>query len=103
MNYGLVFRVGEDIFLAEYDSDGNIGDGGAIEDEKQIYKDLTENEISFVEVERYQQDVQYLRDLKVITVTNEEYPEKTVLDLLKEGGGEELATLLYQDLVKNKL
>lgn len=95
--YGLVFRVGSEIFLSEYDSEGNISDGEAITDDKQVYKDLTENDISFVEIERYQQDVQYLRDLRKISISNED-PTKTFLDLLKEGGGPDLAKLLWQEL-----
>ena len=84
MKYGLVFKINSNIFLAEYDEEGNIQDGEDIDDPKGIYNSLTENQLSFVEVHYCQQDVPYLRDLKTITVTNDD-PEKTLLDLLQEG------------------
>lgn len=98
MKYGLVFRIHDNLFLSEYDDLGNIKDGEAIDDPKGIYASLTKNELSVVEVHRYQQDVQHLKDLITLTVTNND-PTKTFLDLLREGTGPELATMIYNNVV----
>lgn len=94
--YGLVFRIHDEIFLSEYDESGNIQDGEVIDDLKGIYTSLTENQLSFVEVYQYQQDVQSLKDLKTITIANDD-STKTLLNLLQDGGGPELAKMIYNE------
>jgi hypothetical protein len=98
MNYGLVFFIGDLLFLAEYDELGQIQDGENIDDRKEIYSGFGKNQLSIVEVHHYQQDVFYLKDLKTVTISNG--INKTVHDLMKEGHMVDLARMIYDKEIK---
>jgi hypothetical protein len=97
--YGLVCKISNVCFLAEYDDQGRIGTGYQITDPRGDYKDLTPNELSFVEiVMEPQEDVVYLRDLRKIDITHEDDPSKTVHDFIKTGGMVDLARTFYAEI-----
>lgn len=102
MKYGLVFKINDIIFLAEYDEDGNIGEGCDISDEEGVYKNFTGNDVAFVEVYSYQQDVMKIRDLKFISIRNDDDYSLTFADFLKEGGGPEFARSIYNEVVNGE-
>jgi hypothetical protein len=102
MKYGLVFKINDIIFLAEYDEDGNIGEGCDISDEEGVYQHFTGNDVSFVELYSYQQDVMKIRDLKMISIRNDEDPNATFSDFLKEGGGPEFAKSIYDEVINGE-
>lgn len=82
MTYGIVFRAHDKLFLSEYDQNGNIQDGDTINDPKNTYANLKDNQLSVVEIHHLQQDIPYLKDLKTITV-------------LQNGDGPTLAKIAY--------
>jgi hypothetical protein len=97
--YGLVFKTDNQCWLSEY-VDGTIKDASPLDDHNKIYEDLNPREMSLVEI-FHEEDVNggervSLQDLKTITITNEEFPEKTIADLLESGGLPEIARSVFE-------
>lgn len=97
--YGLVFKIDEQCWLAEYEGDGWVQDASPIEDEDGIYTDMNPREMSLVEIVTLG-DVDggesvSLQDMKTVTVKNEEDPEKTIVHILEEGMFPTLAQSIF--------
>lgn len=77
-------------------------DAESITDDNGVYEELSKHAVSFVELTENQQDVLSIQDIKVITVCNDEDPDKGVEDMIKDGYFVEmannLATELFADL-----
>lgn len=96
MTYGLVYRINGRLYLSEYSEDGKIGNGTEIDDVKNVYEILTDKQLAVVKIKSYQQDVHSLENISVVNVANSETPDKTLLDLLQEGIGLQLAKNIYE-------
>jgi hypothetical protein len=97
--YGLVFKIDDQCYLAEY-QDGIVEDATGIDDNDGVYTDLNPREMSLVEIVG-QGDVEdgervSLQDLKTITIENEDDPEKTIVDLLHSGAFPEVAQSIFE-------
>jgi hypothetical protein len=89
MRYGLVFKLGEQCYLAEYNPDGTVEDAAPIDDDDGVYADLNPREMSLVEIVRVGEvdegEQVGLQDLKTITIQNDENPDDTIMEILENG------------------
>lgn len=97
-NYGLVFKLHDEVLLSRYieTPDGlSLTDPEAIDDGKGIYADFDSCTFSFVEIKQFQQDVFYLNDLKSIKITHDFNPEKDIESIIEEDKFIDFATQFY--------
>jgi hypothetical protein len=99
--YGLVFKLEEQCWIAEYKKDGSVEDAAPIDDEEGIYAELNPREMSLVEIETLG-DVDggesvSLKDLKTITINNEDDPEKTLVEMFEDGMFPTLAMHVFRE------
>ena len=74
MDIGLVFKADDKIYVTEY-SDRQFSDGSLIDDDENIYDKLREDQLAFVEIDKYHMgdgDIAFsLRDHGFYTLGNE--------------------------------
>ena len=103
--YGLVFKMDDQCYLAQYHEDGTMEDASPIEDDNGVYAELNPRELSLVDIE-YDGETENgellsLSDLKTVTIRNEESPDDTIEDLLVSGNFPALAEGIYREEIEN--
>jgi len=97
--YGLVFKVEDQCWLAEYRG-GTVEDAYPIDDEEGVYTELNPREMVLVEVvsdgEVDGNERVILQDLKTITIENQNDPEKCIVDLIHDGAFPEVAQSIHE-------
>jgi hypothetical protein len=97
--YGLVFKIWDQCWLSEF-INGTAEDASPIDDEEGAYEDLGPCEMSLVEIKSEGEtdsiERVYLKDLKTITIEHDD-PEKSIVNLIEEGGFPELAKAIFED------
>jgi hypothetical protein len=102
--YGIVLKMHGEIWLGEFvEKYGEIvlEDGDSISDEKGIYDNLSENELSFCTFTKPQQDVVYIQDLQRVTISHTKFPSHTLKEFIAEGFLPEFAVDIYYDWMEN--
>ncbi len=96
--YGLVFKIEDQCWLAEY-VDGSIEDASPIDDNDKVYEDLNPREMSLVSIasdgEVEGGERVSLQDLKTITIKCDEDPDRTIADFIESGNLPALAEEIF--------
>ena len=83
-NYGLVFKIDNQMWLVEY-KNGVVEEAFLVSDDENKYVDLDNENLRFVEINKNYSDTMSLTDLQNIKIENENDQYLTVADLIDAG------------------